>query len=274
MNTASPDPAFELGAGGARLVPTIGEPIHQIKAPLLLNAHFRRAGINAVAFPWHVPAAQLAAAMSLVRSSENMAGLTVTVPHKVSVLPLLDELTPRARRAGAVNIVARDAVGRLRGDMVDGLGFIADLASRGVTLRGRRVLLVGAGGAGRALVSALCDCELASLWVSDLLPERARAAADITPGRAVPVTAERLAEVLAGADIAINASSAGLLDSDPLPIPLEHAPRHLLVADINVLPGGTALEREAQRRSLAFVDGSGMLRAQLDLFLAFFGLAR
>ncbi len=264
----------ELGSGDAKLVPTIGAPIKQVKASQMLNARFRREGINAIAFPLHIPPDALDGFVSLLRTSESFAGASVTIPHKIALLDQLDELTPRARRAGAVNIVARAASGQLTGDMVDGLGFLASLAAAGHDLTGRRILVVGAGGAGRGVIAAIVERNPETVWIADLDEARATDAACSAGRPATAIGLRDIPQYLSATDIVINTTPLGLNEGEPLPFTLDHAPADLLVADILVKPTGTALLKDARARGLRTIDGSGMLALQIGFYLEFLGLAR
>ena len=167
-----------IGGGGGVLVGVIGSPIAHSLSPLLHNAAFSALGLGAT---WHsqafeVAPGQAAGALTAMRRA-GLRGLSVTMPHKADVAALVDECTEVARRLGAVNcIVNREGV--LLGTNTDGEGFLASLA-RGAAFSptGKRFLVIGAGGAARAVVLALADAGADQVAVLNRTPERAATAA-------------------------------------------------------------------------------------------------
>src|SRR5262249_44031360 len=143
--------------GATRIIGLIADPVVQARSPALANDMLRRSGrFGAFAMlPMHVPAAGLGPAIEGLRAIENFAGAIVSMPHKTTIVALLDELTPESRLVGAVNVIAREADGRLRGNVLDGEGFVAGMRAAGHDVTGRTCLLVGAGGAASAIAVAL-----------------------------------------------------------------------------------------------------------------------
>ncbi|WP_412180087.1 shikimate dehydrogenase family protein, partial [Variovorax paradoxus] len=135
----------------------LADPVAHVVGSLRLNDRFAAEGLDIAVSPLHVAPADLATVIDALRRMRNVLGFGVTIPHKIAVLPLLDATTPRAARIGAVNFVRRDAEGRLTGDNLDGRGFVDGLAGQGITLQGRRVLQLGAGGAGRAVAFGIAE---------------------------------------------------------------------------------------------------------------------
>ena len=125
----------------------IGDPIAQVKSPALLTERFAAREVNAVCVPGHVRSADIPAFMAGLRAIANAPGLVITVPHKQAAMGYCDVLTERARYAQSVNVMRRTAAGWV-GDNTDGQGYCRGIAAAGGTIAGKRVLLVGAGGAG------------------------------------------------------------------------------------------------------------------------------
>lgn len=269
----APD-AFVQVDGTTRLLAIIGDPVAQVRSPQLFNDAFRRRGANAVLVPGHVGADDLPAVLDGFRALRNLAGVVVTVPHKVAVARLVPGLSPRAARIGAVNCIRLDNAGTWYGDNVDGAGFVAGLGGEGHAVAGAHVLLVGAGGAGRALAHALCEAGAAALDLYDTRPDtvaalRAQLAA-CHPGvalAAAPPAAH------AGHTLVINASPAGMRDADPIPIDLERAAPDAVVADLIMTPESTRLLLRAQQKGLRIHRGRHLLEASVDDMLAFFRIA-
>jgi shikimate dehydrogenase len=186
----------------------IGEHIGHSRSPQI-HARFARATGQALEYGLiDVPAAGFAAAARAFFAGGGR-GLNVTVPHKMAALELADTLTPRARRAGAVNTLALGADGKLLGDNTDGAGLVRDLGiNLGCTLQGARVLLLGAGGAARGVIAPLLEAGVAALVILNRDAARAARLAQEFSGLG-PVTA---ADAAAGTsfDLIINATSASL----------------------------------------------------------------
>jgi shikimate dehydrogenase len=234
----------------------MGSPVRHSLSPAMHNAAFAALGLDwaYVAFevrPGDVPAA-LAGARAL-----GLGGLSVTIPHKGAVASEVDELSAAARAVGAVNTVVPLADGRLRGDNTDGAGFLASLADEGFDPRGRRCLVVGAGGAARAVVYALAQAGAAEVAVVNRSQDRAESAAALaaSAGRVgAPADA-------AAADLVVNATPLGLAGSDPRTLPPGSA--HLgpgqLVVDLVPNPAETPFLVAARDRGARVAGGLGML---------------
>jgi shikimate dehydrogenase len=192
------------------------------------------------------------------------AGFNVTIPHKETVMPLLDEVTPAARACGAVNCVC-SREGRLIGHNTDGSGFVAALREAGVEPGGAVALVVGAGGAGRAVAFSLAEAGVSGLVVVDLQPQRAVGLADEVravrgiSAHALHAADPALPQAVASADLLVNASPAGMHpDVDRMPLLPEWFRPGQVVADIVYTPRETRWLAEARRRGLRTVDGVGM----------------
>lgn len=202
--------------GSTRIVGIFGDPVAHSLSPLMQNAALRAAGIDAVYVPFHVTAAQLGDAVRAVRSL-RLVGVNLTIPHKEAACSLVDELDPAAALIGAVNtVVQRD--GRLIGCNTDGIGLLRAIREElGIDIRGKRVLVLGAGGAARAAVVSLAGAGAAWLGLANRTPQRAEnLLAELAPKLAgtafaalplEPGLASRLGE---GVDLLVNSSAVGL----------------------------------------------------------------
>ncbi|MGW4502914.1 shikimate dehydrogenase family protein [Micromonospora sp. NPDC004336] len=261
------------GIGGAtRVYALLGDPIAQVRAPGLLNPVLARRGVDAVLVPVHVAPADLARVVGGLQRVANLDGMLVTVPHKAAVLALADRASDRARLAGSANALRREPDGTWTADTFDGDGFVRGLVAGGHRPRGRRVCVVGAGGAGSAIAVALLDAGVAELRLADTDPDRLetlrRRLGAAYPGRVVAAARPRLAD----ADLAVNATPLGLRPGDPLPFAVADLPADAVVADIIMTPAETALLAEARRHGLRAHPGEPMLAHQIESYLAFFGL--
>lgn len=249
-----------------------GYPIGHSLSPLMHNAAFEYHGLNAVYLPFAVHPGHLETAVKALRAL-HIRGINVTIPHKQTVATWLDELSAEARLIGAVNTIhLKDE--RLIGHNTDGIGFLRSLEEAGAQVAGRTVLLLGAGGAARAIAVQLCLSRVHRLYVANRTRARAEELA-IFLKRSIPhadihvVTMEEqsITTCLPQLDIVVNATSVGMRSKntdvgdirEPPLLPFAGLlPRHL-VCDIVYHPQGTALLRAARSQGAQAVDGLGML---------------
>ena len=250
--------------GATRLFAIIGDPIAQVKSPGVFNPRLAAAGLNAVQVPVHVLPDRFDETVRGLMAMANLDGFMVTVPYKARVIPLLDEVLPMAAKVGAVNAARREPDGRWVGDMFDGRGLVRGLKERGIRLDGRRVLLLGAGGGGSAVAIALADAGAAALTIVDVDAGKAAALAERTAG-AYPACAARAGEPsLAGHDMLVNATPAGMAAGDGLPVPLDGLGADMLVVDIVMKPDVTPLMAHARARGCTVFGGRVMLDGQAE----------
>jgi shikimate dehydrogenase len=263
---------------GIRLVGVIGSPIAHSLSPLLHTAAFVALGLDATwrSLAFEVAPGQAGDALNAMRRAD-ISGLSVTMPHKADVAALVDDCTEVARRLGAVNcIVNRDGV--LLGTNTDGAGFVASLArGAGFTPGGRRCVVIGAGGAARAVVLALADAGASQVAIVNRTPERAAAAAALAgpAGTVVPGEENAQVEAVQLADLVVNATPLGMAGASPEgAAPWSIAPQLLhagqVAADLIYAPRPTRWLAEAAVAGAEAVDGLGMLvhqaAAQLELW--------
>ncbi|QUH03586.1 shikimate dehydrogenase [Saccharopolyspora erythraea] len=259
-------------SGTTRLFAVLGDPVDQVRAPELLNPLFERLGRDAVLFPVHATRPHLAEIVRGLCRVGNLDGLLVTVPHKIEICRFADELSHAARISGCANALRREPGGGWFADNFDGAGFVRGLRGRGHEVTGKRVALVGAGGAGAAIAAALLDAGVEHLTICDL--DRARldhvhARLDrLWPGRVGCEAAPRLD----GVHLAVNATPLGLRPEDPLPFEPSALAPDCAVADIIMKPRETRLLRTAAGLGHQIHHGNHMLDEQLDLYRAFFHL--
>jgi shikimate dehydrogenase len=260
--SAAPRRSPQWPSAASAVVAVVGDPVRHSLSPLLHNAAFDAMGLDWVSVAFEVRAGQGAAALAGARAL-GLAGLSVTTPHKEDAFLAVDAPSPLATRLGAVNCVTLEE-GRLAGDSTDGAGFLAALhRATGVEAAGRRCLVVGAGGAARAVVAALGEAGAAEVAVLNRDVSRAGVAAALAgPAGRVAVPAD-----LAGAEVVVQASSVGLGDATavhPLvDLGLLHAGQ--VVADLVYHPARTALLGAAAGAGARTMNGLGMLVHQAAL---------
>jgi len=257
--------------GATRLYAIIGDPIAQVKSPELFSGRFADAGVNAVMFPVHVLPDRFDTTVPVLMRLGNLDGLIFTVPYKGQATQFADRLGATAARIGALNALRRERDGTWSGDMFDGAGFVRGAEHKGEVLRGRNVVLFGAGGAGSAIACELADAGIESLSIIDLRRERASALANTLRDVFPACRIEAVATVPRSFDMVVNASTVGMRDDDGLPGELDALTADTLVGDVIVLPKPTPLIRHAVRHGCRYVDGHDMIAGQADALMAFFG---
>jgi shikimate dehydrogenase len=265
-------------SGGARVAGVIGWPIAHSLSPRLHGFWLRRLGIDGAYVPLAVAPERLEQALAALPAL-GLAGVNVTVPHKERALAAVDEASLVARRIGAVNTIIVRPDGRLRGTNTDAFGFLENLRDRapGCDPAAGPALVLGAGGAGRAVIAALIDAGVPALRLANRHRERAEAvAADFAhtdPGVSIDVAPwEQRAAVLPGLALLVNATSLGMAGQPALDLDLELLPPEAIVADIVYTPLTTPLLAAAAARGNPVVDGLGMLLHQArPAFAAWFG---
>jgi shikimate dehydrogenase len=246
--------------GATRVAGVIGYPIRHSRSPAILNAAFATRELDWVFVAFAVAPGQAAAALDASRVL-GLGGLSVTMPHKTDAAAACDELTSTARALGAVNLVVnRD--GALEGHSTDGQGLVAALRDEGVEVEGRTFLVLGAGGAARAICHAL-GATGAQVLVAARRAEAAGAAAALAgTGKAHDLTA--LEGLVEAADVVINATPIGMHGEPPPFDPDRLSPRQLVV-DTVYHPAETPLLAVARARGVPAVNGLGMLVHQAAL---------
>lgn len=258
--------------GKTKLYAIVADPILQVKTPQNLNRLFDERGIDAILVPMQVPASGLERWVAAMREVINFGGMVVTVPHKTAIARLCDALTPAAELVGAVNVVRRETDGRLIGDILDGRGFVAGLRVSGIEPAGMRVYLAGAGGAANAIAFALAEAGVSLLTIHN----RTRAKVEETISRvrnAYPRVELRAgSHDPSGHDLVVNATSLGMIESDPYPLDVGALIPAQTVAEIIMRPEITPLLVAAREKGCRIQLGMPMLAAQLDLMAKFMGV--
>lgn len=224
------------------------------------NAAFAAAGLNFVYLAFPVPAAAVSGAVAGLRGL-GIRGANITIPHKTAVMPFLDRIDDQARRIGAVNVILNDG-GRLTGCNTDAPGFLAALKCSGFEPSGKKAVVIGAGGAARAVVFALRGAG-ASVAIVNRTRETAASLAADTGAAALPMTDAGFSEALAGASLVVNATSIGLSpDIEATPLPAKFLRQGLVVFDIVYRPQQTRLLRDAEAAGCQTIGGLEMLVEQ------------
>jgi shikimate dehydrogenase len=259
-------------SGKTLLFPVIGNPVAQVRAPAVLNALFAQAGVDAMSFGLALQPEDVVGACRALLASTSVGGLLVTVPYKKTLCAAADRLGADAQLVGAVNALRRAPDGAVEGDLFDGAGFVAGLLAAGRAVQGRRVLLLGSGGAGSAIAASLAQAGVAALDLYDPHPAASHALVQRLQPRFWRTRFDAHPQLdVAEADIVINASPLGLGSTDPLPIDPARLAPGTLVCDVIMQPAETRLLAAARSRGLPVHAGRSMFDHQVGAYLAFFG---
>jgi len=246
-----------------RICGIIGDPIEHTVSPEIHNAVFKNKGVDYLYLPFRVKREELGKAIEGMRAL-NIRGLNVTIPHKVAVMQFLDKLDPLADRIGAVNTIVNDD-GVLTGYNTDATGFLQALLERGIEPKGKKVVILGAGGASRAISFILAETG-SSLVILNRTWDKAKLCADRvseisqSEGAALKLDKENLAAALSQADILINTTSVGMSpDINETPVVSNLLKPSLVVFDIVYNPIKTRLQKEAEAAGATTISGLDML---------------
>ena len=261
-------------SGRARLAGVMGWPVAHSRSPRLHGFWLEQHGIDGIYVPLPVRPEQLAQALRAL-AVLGFKGANLTVPHKEAALGAVDEVTPEARRIGAINTIVVGGDGTIRGSNSDAFGFRENLVA---ALPGWRAsegpaVVLGAGGAARAIAVALLDDGVPEIRLVNRTRGRAEALARALAGPMRIIDWEERGAALAGAALLVNATTLGMHGQPPLDLDLVRLPPPAAVNDIVYAPLETPLLAAARRRGNRVVDGLGMLLHQARPgFAAWFGV--
>ncbi|MGR6808611.1 shikimate dehydrogenase family protein (plasmid) [Sphaerotilus natans] len=255
-------------SGATRVIAILGDPIAQVKSPSGVTQRLIDRGVNAVVIPIHVTPADLAGFIHGLSLARNVDGLILTVPHKLETYRLCATATERAHFLEGVNVMRRNANGSWHGDHADGLGFVEAQRAEGCVIAGRRVLLVGAGGAGTAIAQAVLDAGAAELAIHDgdtlkrdglIRRLRERHGERVRVGSTDP----------SGFDVIFNATPAGMRPGDALPVDVSRLTGEMFVGDVITAPAVTPLLEVARSLGCRTQVGAGMFAAVCERMVDF-----
>jgi len=251
-------------SGSTKIVGLIGYPVEHSKSPLMHNAAFKSLRLDFIYLLFYVRPSYLKEAIMGLRAL-NVVGANVTIPYKEEVIKYLDEIAPEAKFIGAVNTI-HNREGKLIGYNTDGQGFITSLLTDGkIKLEGQNVLLIGAGGAGKAVAVKLAERGVERLVITDKIMERADALIErlrenipdcavyaIHPGD------KEFAKTVLESTLLINATPVGMKEGDPCVIDPKYLHKRLFIYDV-IYNRETPLIEAAKKRGLRALGGMGML---------------
>jgi shikimate dehydrogenase len=259
--------------GNTEVIVHVGYPTANFKAPLIYNPYFEAAGINAVVVPMACPPESFERVFRGLFELDNVRGALVTMPHKVSVVALLDEASAAVQVSGACNAVKRGEGGQLCGAQFDGEGFVRGAVRKGFQPRGTRCLVVGCGGVGRPIAASLAQAGAAEIALFDVNPHASAELARRLRSQFPELAVRAGGNDPAGFDLVVNATPLGMKDGDPLPIDVTRLDSRTFVGDVVMRrPAMTPFLSAAQARHCRIQVGTDMLFEMIPPYLEFFGL--
>lgn len=243
----------------------IGDPIAQVKSPALLTARFAARDVNAICVPGHVAAEQVPDFMTGIAAIQNVMGIVITVPHKQASLTFCDHLTPRANYARSVNVIRKTSRGWV-GTNTDGQGYVRGIQKAGGVIKDKRVLLVGAGGAGAAIAYEFLAEGAAHLAIHEIDPTRRDSLIERLEAR-FPGRLSVGSDDPTGFDIVANATPLGMREGDPLPVQVDKMVAGQFAACPITKPAQSPFIEAAAAKGCLTMPGLGMFQAQEDLLV-------
>ncbi|UQR64598.1 shikimate dehydrogenase [Bradyrhizobium sp. C-145] len=263
---------MKLPTGASRVVFIFAHPAGHVGAPRYYTPYFEEQGLDWHMVPMDVHPDDLARTIRTLAKSPSTAGFNLTMPHKPAAFELCDHVGPAATFEGVVNTIRIEADGKLVGESFDGGGFLNAAREANIFDPARRTVVIGAGGAGRAICHALAAAGLKRLRILNEMPAPAELLAAKLRGQ-FPDLDISLEERFDDAGLCVNATSLGLRASDALPMDPSNLPGDCAVFDI-IAARRTEFMEACASRGLKVVDGVTMIKHQLPLQTAFWRLGR
>ena len=257
--------------GLTKLIAHIGHPTASFRSPMIYNPWFAARAINAAVVPMGVTAQDFPSAFPAICRFTNFHGALITMPHKIAVVERLDAVSTAVKIAGSCNAVRRERDGRLVGDMFDGEGFVRGLLRNGGSLKGRSMLLVGAGGVGSAIAASCAAAGVAKIALHDLSAAAGEALAGRLRRHYPPLAVAVGSNDPAGFDIVVNATPLGMATGDPMPVDVSRIAPSAFVGEVVLTQEETAFVRAARALGCKTLVGVDMLFEQIPAYLEFFG---
>jgi shikimate dehydrogenase len=240
-----------------KLFAILGYPVKHSFSPQMHNEWFRKGNLNCVYLAFDPAPEDLKKAVESLKFFK-FCGANVTIPHKTDVIKYIDFVDKTAEEIGSINTIVAEN-GRFCGYNTDYLGFIQDLSAKKVSLKSRSVLIIGAGGAARAVAYALKNSGAEKIYIASRILKSARRLASAFKVEAVDIN--KVKELLPGIDLLVNASSCGMRETDVLPFNVVKVKKSLIVYDL-ICGKTTPFMKLAEDERLKMFTGEGMLVRQ------------
>jgi shikimate dehydrogenase len=258
-------------SGHTTLIAHLGYPTETFKAPMIYNPWFERHGIDAVVVPMGVRAGDYASLLKPLFQLSNIHGALVTMPHKVTTVALLDDVSVAVKVAGSCNAILRRPDGSLYGDMFDGEGFTRGAKRKGFDFAVADCLVVGAGGVGSAIAAAIAAEKPRSLALFDTSRDAVEGLAARLRQHYPHLRVEQRNNDPADYHLVVNATPLGMKADDPLPFDPARLDPRTFVGEVVLKAEMTPLLEAAAARGCCYQIGTDMLFEQIPAYLEFFG---
>ncbi len=258
-------------SGKTHLYAILAHPVAHVRASEFFAPIIADEKRDAFLVPLHVLPEDLSAMVPMLQRIGNLKGLVITIPHKEAMARLCDDMGPNAQLSGAVNTVRFEEGGRLVGDMFDGVGLVNAARANGIEPKGAKILMIGAGGAGRAVALALADEAAAKITIANRTESRAKDLAAVVQAVFPEVEVKAGPADPSGHDLIINCTSLGLKPNQPMPLDPTALRPEMSLIDI-IAPRDTELMEAARAKGLKkVVGGRPMVEHQVRAQLSFLG---
>ena len=257
--------------GDTEIIAHIGYPTYTFKSPMIYNPYFAKKSINAVVIPMGCQSEDYSDFLRSVFKLINIRGALITMPHKVTTVNLVDEITPSVKVAGACNAVKKSKDGKLLGDIFDGLGFVRGLQRKGFDVVGKSVLIVGSGGVGSAIAASLAAENISTIGLYDIDTKSSESLGKRLVDNFPKVNVEIGSNNPEGYDLIVNATPLGMREGDSMPLDVLKIAPHTFVGEVVLKSEMTAFLKAAQLQGCRVQVGADMLFEQIPIYLEYFG---
>ncbi len=257
--------------GNTEVIAHVGYPTHTFESPSIYNPWFERHHVNAMVVPMGVRAEDYIHVFNSLFKVTNMRGALITMPHKITTMSLVDEVSPTAAVAGATNAVVVRQDGSLLADQFDGVGFVRSLLNKGFDPVGKRALVVGNGGVGSAIAASLAGTGIAEIGLYDVSEYASHQLGERITEHFPEAVASAVSNDPEGYDLVVNATPAGMKPNDLPPVDVAKIRRGTFVADVVLTVDKTQFLRAAEARGCVIQTGAEMLIEMVPACLQFFG---
>lgn len=255
--------------GRTRLYPLLGDPIIYARSPDWLSKHFAKRDMNMISLPMEVPDGQLKVVMDGLKATTNVDGMSLTMPHKITGCQYCATFSETSEMLGVVSAIRRNKDGSWHGHTTDGDAFVKAQIDNGAVIEGKRVLVLGAGGAGSAIVISMLDHGAAEVVVHDMDESRSQKIVDLLQDKAGDRVTVGNSNDPTGFDVVSNATPMGMAEGDPLPLDPAKLDASMFVGDVVAGHGETPIIKAAKAAGCQTADGDAMVVAVLDVMCDF-----
>ena len=257
--------------GKTKLIAHLGYPTESFKAPMIYNPYFAKHAINAVVVPMGCKPDDFQQFLKLLFRLTNIHGALITMPHKVSIIALLDEVSVSVKVAGACNAVRVGPDGKLIGDMFDGEGFVRGVQRKGRKLANARILVSGNGGVGSAIAASFAKSSAAEIALFDAFAPAMNGLAERLRANYPHIKISVGSNDPNGYDVVVNATPLGMKPDDPLPMDVHRITPSTFVGEVVMKAEITPFLAAARERGCDYQIGTDMLFEQIPAYMEFFG---